>query len=328
MIKNITWKLPKTLIPISPLAPVQPTPKKEEQADTGSLAEEVNNIKEKYQQLIDGLYNNSNPSVTLPTYEPTKATYTGATDDEIAKSGADSLVEYYLKNINNINSTTAAQQKAKQSDKNRAQEYALEQQQYIEQVYAALKDAAEKDAVKRGIARSSIVSGQKQAYDSDMASNLIKLSENMYKEIAGIESDIADLEAEKTKALNDFDIVYAAKLAMEIEEQKAARDKKAEEVLRYNNQLDKDAGEYEINRQKAEQSLVKGELDINNEKKELSKQYSEILSKRDDETYAYVKSYLSGLTAQQRKSVYTDPEFISMVGEEQIAKLKADFNDK
>lgn len=326
MIKNITFTLPKTHIPISPLPPQSPIPKKEEKADAGALSGEIQKIKDKYQELIDGLAS-SKPEITLPKYEPEKMTYTGATDEEIAKSGADSLVEYYLKSINSINSTTSAQQKSKLNDRERALENAKDQQQYIEQVYAALKDAAEKDAVKRGIARSSIISGQKHAYDSDMASNLIKLSEDTYKEIARIDSDIDELEAEKTKALNDFDIVYAAKLAIEIENRRTERDEKAEAVQKYNNQLEKEAAEYEINRQKSEQSLIKGEIDIKNADSETAKKYSELISERDDETYNYVKNYLSGLTAAQRKSLYSDPEFISAVGESQLAKLKSAFGD-
>lgn len=326
MIKNISWTLPKTYVPKSPLIPKSPIPKKEEHLDTSALNDELKKIQDKYQEMIDGLAN-TKPEISLPKYEPEKAAYTGATDEEIAKSGADSLVEYYLKNINSINSTAAAQQKARQNDRERALENALEQQQYIEQVYAALKDAAEKDSVKRGLARSSIISGQKQAYDSDMAANLIKLSEDTYKEIARIDSDIDELEAEKTRAMNDFDIVYAAKLAIEIDNRKAERDKKAEEVQRYNNQLEKDAAEYEINRQKSEQSLIKGEIDIKNADRETEKKQSELLTERDDETYAYIKSYLSGLTAAQRKSLYSDPEFISTVGEAKIAKLKSAFGD-
>ena len=101
-------------------------------------------------------------------------------------------------------SSKEAIEKAKESSKKDKQE--------IISAYTSAKNEAKDDAIKRGLARSSIIVNTLASYDKGMLENLESEAKELESAISGYESERNLLEEQKNSALASFDIEYAVKL--------------------------------------------------------------------------------------------------------------------
>jgi|GEM_PF-954294 len=129
----------------------------------------------------------------------------------------------------------------KESIKNSAQEISKS----IEDIYAERKSEAEKDALKRGLARSSIITGKIEAFDQNRVNDKIKLETDTVNSINKIDQTILALESEKDLALENFNITLAAELLKKINALKTERAEKVNEALKYNNTIAEKEAQYQ-----------------------------------------------------------------------------------
>lgn len=112
-----------------------------------------------------------------------------------------------------------------------------ETEKRINAAYDAAKENASNEALKRGIARSSIVSEQLKELDEGRIEDVENAYENGNRRISAINDEIDKLSSGLTDALNALDIDEAVRINERIVKLKDEREKKQNEVLEYNNAL-------------------------------------------------------------------------------------------
>lgn len=213
-----------------------------------------NNLLEKFKD-VDKKYSISEREYQSPSLNLEKMTYEKPTQEEVNKQAENSLKEYKDKSLSSINDeyqtklekidTKISEQKA--STENEKQE--------LEQLYGSLKKNASDEAVKRGLARSSIIVNQLEAFDRDMLDNYMKLDKEFKTAFSDLQAERDLLEVQKDNALSSFDISYAIKLEEKINSINDEIAKKEETVLKYNNDIAEKEAEYYAEQEELKKKL-------------------------------------------------------------------------
>lgn len=251
---------------------------------------------------IDGQYTAGTiQDIDLPDSSGTKPLeYQPLTDSEIESLAKNSLAEYYTKSTKAIEQDLLSQKKDLKDYKQQLYDALAQKENVISQNFDEAKSSAAKDALKRGLARSSVALSMDQGLEQKKASELAQARNAYIEQAAEIDYKLNDLETKKQAALSDLDISYAAKLAIEIDDLKQERSKKIEEVHKYNNELAKYEAEYNINRQKAEQDLTLGQYEIiRNKTAGLNEIEQELEKQKQQKKFEYILDYLSGMTKKE-----------------------------
>ena len=163
--------------------------------------------------------------------------YNAPTDEEIEAQAKSSLAGYEIAEKNAIeNEITSLFTKYGIDKQNNASSY----ENAVNSIVNAYKNAIENasnDALKRGLARSSIAVNTIGALESEQAKAKSDATLAYEKNNAEIDSKISELEVKKQKAMDDFNVAYTAKLTQQINELKEKRDEK--ERKRQEKQADK-----------------------------------------------------------------------------------------
>lgn len=174
--------------------------------------------------------------------------YTTKTDQEIAKQAETELQEDYFKSLNDIDAEAFEKAAELQEKSNATAEEKTASLKEIEDLYASLKSSAEKDALKRGLARSSIITERLNNYDISKAQSAAEIKTSYDKSIAEINDEIDSLNTEKEKSLEELDLSYASDLTERIEKLNAERDKLTAAAVTANNKIAKQEAEYKAER--------------------------------------------------------------------------------
>lgn len=157
----------------------------------------------------------------------------------------------------------------------------------INSIYDEQSLAVESQAIKRGLARSSIVLGELASVESKRAE---ELSNNLYdinSRLEKLESEISSIIVGRDNALNNLDIVYADELEAELQKSLDDYNKAVEEATKFNNEVKKLEAEYKIKYENAKADYKEHIL-------ELSKYgYDEYRTKLNQAKYNYMVSYLN-----------------------------------
>ncbi len=181
--------------------------------------------------------------------------YDAPSDEEIEKRAQDSLKEYEQAGVSSIENEIAALLEKYTSDKNvntAAYESTLKS---LNDAYQSAIEAANNDALKRGLARSSIALNTTAAINSEKADKAAAAAAEYNRQDADLTSKINGLEVERQKAMDEFNISYTAKLTEEINKLKEQREELKNEAIKYNNTLAEKEENERIEREKAESDL-------------------------------------------------------------------------
>ena len=126
-------------------------------ATTKKTAKDLEELESQFSE-IDSKYDSSNESSKIDSdLSLTRLNDVNIDDDEISKVAKDSLQEYYSTNVNKINTDSNSEKQNLESSKETKTSSAGDLKNTIEQTYAGVKEDASNDALKRGLARSSII---------------------------------------------------------------------------------------------------------------------------------------------------------------------------
>ena len=134
--------------------------------------------------------------------------YDAPTDEEIEKNAQNSLKEYQQSGISSIENEIAALLEKYTSDKTvntQAYENTLKS---LNEAYESAIEAANNDAIKRGLARSSIALNTNAAINSEKAEKAAAASAEYNRLDADLPRKINGLEVERQKAMDEFNISY------------------------------------------------------------------------------------------------------------------------
>lgn len=256
-----------------------------------------------------------------------RAEYTPPTDDEIASLAKSELADYEREGLDGIQSEIESLVKSYSDKRSRAGESYDETMKKLDAAYRRAVEAAEADAIKRGLARSSIAALSRAEIERDRADKESAAASLKAGTEAEIDAAIGELEAKRQKAIADFNLSYFAKLSTQIEKKKQEREKAKSETLKYNNSLVAKENADEIAARKAESALrsdalsqKKKENDLLDNPSEEQKAYESAL------VYAILREKLLSFdAATARKEVKTNPLFSRYVSNADYYKLYDEF---
>ena len=138
--------------------------------------------------------------------------------------------------------------KEKESEIEDAKEKSEKKKKEVNEIYDEYKVSVESDAIKRGLARSSVALLSIEGVEASRANELVKLAENLTSSINLLESDITKLQQGLDSSLEQLDLELAeninSKLAKKIEE----LEKKRNEAIEFNNKVNQMEAEYQMKR--------------------------------------------------------------------------------
>lgn len=184
---------------------------------------------------VDNKYNtltSSDGNLNLERLE-----YSKPSDDEIKNKAESSLFDYKNSKISSINDNFETKTENIDQSIEKIKKSEEKDKEEIYQTYQGLKQDAKDDAVKRGLARSSIIVNTLSNYDNGMVNTLLEKSNEVSAKIARYENERNLLEEQKKNALSSFDIEYAVKLQEKIDEINSDILAREEEVKKYNNEI-------------------------------------------------------------------------------------------
>lgn len=161
--------------------------------------------------------------------------YDPPSDEELEEIARSALQGKYAKEREGIEEAVSKTYGALEKKKEELESSYGQQLQTIDDYYDGRKKDAEKDAVKRGLARSSVIMEQLEEFDRGKIDKKLGAEREIRERINEISDEIASLESQKEKALSEQDVLHAAELAAKIYQLKEDRDKKLIEALKYNN---------------------------------------------------------------------------------------------
>lgn len=262
-----------------------------------------------YADVLDKI-NEINSSGRLPekprveagaSYE--RLEYDAPSDEEINNAAENSLSEYRRAGEASVENEIAALIEKYSSDKSANSEAYARTIKSLEDAYASAVEAAGNDALKRGLARSSIAANTVAALNSEKAGKAASAAESYYLAERDLEEKLAGLEVKRQKAMDDFNISYTAKLTEEINRLKAQRDELMSEALKYNNSLTEKENEEKLERQKAESELYTEALGQAKAERELQDNLSAAeQDKKYQEIYGVLRDKLLTMSAQEAQN--------------------------
>lgn len=200
-------------------------------AEKKSLYDSLDKINDDYEKTDVRSYNGT----VIPKLN--EKTYDAPTDEEIIKTATDEEKANTARKKQAAEAVAEEKKAALDLQKAGYENYAKESEKRISDSYETAKNNASDEAIKRGIARSSIISEQLKDFDEAK----IKDVENAYatarEKIAEADEKIGSLTEELSKAVASYDMEEAVKINERINALKEERTKKQNEVTEYNNAL-------------------------------------------------------------------------------------------
>ncbi len=232
---------------------------------------------------IDKLFPNS--------FELKEIEYKPRSDEDIvasAKKEAD-----YEKNSDKIKIEDKFQSAvdALSEDKTAQEETLKSSYDNLEKLYAELREQANNDSIKRGMARSSVATQRLDALDALHMASATEAEKTYANAIAKINGEISALERDRDNALEQLDLKWATELDERIENMKAQRDKTVKEYEEYNNDVRREKEEYEKSRQKSIDKYLDEYEKEKAEKEEEQREYEHKYGYSGDKLKNYSERY-------------------------------------
>lgn len=275
----------------------------QEKVDSVDIISELKNIESNF---LQNDYVDAPEELNLSTIEvPNK------TDDDLISEAKNSLEQKYSNKKDTTN-----QNFEKQIEKillaNEAYKKSTEdKRKEINNIYDSSIKETENQALKRGLARSSIIIGQISNLEENKAKELVDILNELDKNLTENETEIANLEKEKDNALTSLDIEYAIELDEKIQALNDKYNKAKQDAIEFNNNVSKLQAEYKLNLEKQKQNKQKQLTELENK---YGSQYTKDLIKT--EQFNFLKNYFNSIDKNTAISMFlTNKELKNILGD-------------
>lgn len=251
-------------------------------------------------------------------------TFKKPTEAEVKTKAENSLSEYKNSNIASINSNFETKNKNIDNSIEEAKKAGEEDAKKIYSNYKNVKQDAKDDAVKRGLARSSIIVNTLASYDNGMLNELSSKSDEVNAKIVAFQNEKNLLEQQKQNALGSFDIEYAVKLQEKIDSINQSIQEKEQEVIKYNNDI--------------AEIKAKWEQEKGNENFDKTTHLAELMGKygvavfdelKQNEKYALLQNHFKSMSKDEAlNELKNNSAYISNIGKYNYNKLLQELNDR
>ena len=287
----------------------QYTISKEKTDEITEKTKNYSNLLDSFKQIDDKFKLKSDDSLNLE-----KMNFEKISDDQIKQKAENNLYDYKNESLESIENNYQTNKTKLNDQISTVKQEASKQKDETKQLYSSLKQEASNDALKRGLARSSIVINVLDAFDQNMIKEYNKINEEIASKVENLNSQISLLDEQRQSALNAFDISYAVKLSNKIDEITKELLEQEQKVIEFNNQIAQKEAEYKAKQQ--QDALDYAEY-INKNGKEAIQQV------KQDEKFELAKSYLNGLSKQEALDELNNNNlFTSELGPINFSKLK------
>ncbi|MCL2176798.1 MAG: hypothetical protein FWB72_02470 [Firmicutes bacterium] len=191
-----------------------------------------------------GIGGNNSPD----TLGQNKLTYNARSDEQIRDYAKAGLTDGFLRGQEAIKTDHFNQTRDLTRLKENTQDGAAANKTAVQQMHAQRTEQAHNDALRRGLARSSIIMGKIEDFDRHKISEINNINMDTARTMANIDFELDSLNTRKQSALTNFDIQHAANLTMRINELTAERERRMQDVLKYNNTLKANEARFQADR--------------------------------------------------------------------------------
>ena len=262
----------------------------------------VNESRDKLAEEIDRLESASYGAGVKPSLPQTtlqELQYTAPDDNQLRSSAETELASYRADTEKSLREKSANEAAELEKKRVAYESGKRTSDAELEQKYIAAARAIDNDAIRRGLARSSVATVERGALEREYLNQSAEIAREYSAAISQLDSDIASVNKKLQDALNDFNLTYAAKLNEKLTSLKSERDKKITEVTKYNNEVKKDQAKLDNDRLKTESSLYSDAL----EQEKMENSLGNLPSERREELYKSVfkkmDEFLGSLSPQQ-----------------------------
>ncbi len=248
-----------------------------------------------------------------------KVEFEEKTDDELSELAKNSLASKYNTKKQSTNDSFEKQidNLLKQSEENKKQ--AESQKESVNEIFDNSIKETENQALKRGLARSSVIIGQVANLEGSRANELANILKDINDNLTYTENKISELENEKERALDDLDIEYAMELNEKIQSVKDDYNKQKQQAIEFNNNVEKLEAEYKL-------KLDDQKLQRQKQTTELKDKYGVDYAKEQikDNQYEYMKNYVDSIDKDYAIDLLTrNKEFENLMGSNRYKQLLA-----
>lgn len=186
----------------------------------------------------------------------------------------------------------------------------------INSYYDASKKETENQALKRGLARSSIVIGELASIENSRANELSNLLSSFQNSLDENEKQIQKYTQEKEQAIEELDIKKALEIEQKISSLLDEYEKTKNDAISFNNNVDKLEAEYRLSFEKQKQEKQKEALKM---QKTYGTNYQE--EEMRQKQYDFLENYLDSLEPSYALNILlTNKEFKIML-QDKYSKL-------
>lgn len=271
--------------------------------------------------------NNSFSLVDTPDYvEPnfTKLESLNKSQEDIESEAKNSLEDYKNTNLSAIDKSLEDGTLEIENNKKSVTEAKDKTVASTKENYANAKRDASNDALKRGLARSSIVVSVLDAFSKDEIDTLNSIEKEYNDSISALDFELNALNAQKTKALNDFDIAYAVKLNDKIASLTKEYDEREQEIIEYNNDIAKKEKDYLDKYNSLVSDIQNTNFSNTLKKNELITKYGNkaVSSYIKNQVYDLLDNYFANKSSDEIASILSDERLKNALGQNYEEALK------
>lgn len=223
------------------------------------------------------------------------------------------LTQKYQGKKNILLSDYDNKEKENLESKNKAQKSAQENEIDINRIYDAESLNVESQAIKRGLARSSIVLGQLGRVEGERANTLIDNLNTLNTKLSDLEEDMQKIILNRDNAMSSLDLDYAEELEESLDKKKEEYKKAADEVIEFNNKVKQLEAEYKMEYEKQKAAYKENILEMNEKGYD---QYAEIMRQAK---YNYMIDYYSLFSKDEAIAKFVaNPNLKKLLGDDYL----------
>lgn len=279
----------------------------------GGGGNSANNKKKKFEEELEKLKNEYESPIDKAVNEEYKAEYLKkdkTSDEELEKRAKEKSDYVKGEKIAELKEDKALAEDVANKAIEKEKVAAEVDKRDIEDSYERAKEGAENDAIKRGIARSSIIASLLKDYDLNKLDKQERRDRAAENKIENYQKEIGNLESKLNSALADLDMETAFNLNEEIIRLKKERDDENDKVTRYNNEVDDKIARYR-------NELLKSERG-----KRLEKEDEDKLKERSRKITDLMFEYYDGLSYDEAQSDFENGDYDEILTEKDKKYIK------
>lgn len=212
---------------------------------------------EKYLDIVERDYKDQEVDAELPEYlDLEEKEFSKKSQQDIEKEATAEADLNYTQNKEKLETEKQEEEKALEEQKKTLNEKAQELAAQTNTLYDHARVTTENDALKRGLARSSIVLLELSGIEEARAAELSTLQKDLEQNLSSVENQLQELSASFNTALKELDLARAAEIKEGIEAKVKEMEKAQNEVLEYNNKIKELEHKYNVSVDERRQKIL------------------------------------------------------------------------